>query len=186
MARLDSLAAKPILRNSGSAKSVHPDRHPSPTLCIRWEGSQFVHHSLALVNREICLRLIGSGHELAITPYEKDQFGPEVDPRFGKIAGRVNAKLSHCPDVHVRHQWPPNFSPPAEGHWVMIQPWEFGRLPEQWVAPMNALLDEIWVPSRHVLKSYVASGVDSDLVQVVPNGVNTAVFHPGLTPYPLA
>ena len=185
MARLDSLAGKPIVRNCAT-KPVEVKREPSPSLCIKWEGSQFVHHSLALVNREICLRLIDSGHELDIIPYEKDQFGPEADPRFGKIAGRVNGALSRRPDVHVRHQWPPDFTPPPEGHWVMIQPWEFGRLPEQWVGPMSALLDEIWVPSRHVLKTYVASGVPSDRVHVVPNGVNTDIFHPGLKPYPLA
>ena len=183
--RLDQLSEKPILRNSAALKTVRVKPAPSRPLCIRWEGSQFVHHSLALVNREICLGLIDSGHELSIVPYEKDQFGPEADPRFEKIAGRLNATLSRPPDVHVRHLWPPDFRPPAEGLWVMIQPWEFGRLPEQWIAPMSALLDEIWVPSRHVLKSYLVSGVPSDRVHVIPNGVNTDIFRPGLKPYPL-
>jgi predicted RNA binding protein YcfA (HicA-like mRNA interferase family) len=26
-------------------------------------------------------------------------------------------------DVHVTHQWPPDFTPPPAGRWVVIQPW---------------------------------------------------------------
>ncbi|MDR3570179.1 MAG: glycosyltransferase [Syntrophobacteraceae bacterium] len=185
-ARLDSFAGKAPVRNTVTGKRLKAGPDPLESLCIRWEGAQFVNHSLALVNRELCLRLIDSGHELTIIPYEKDQFGPQADPRFAKIARRVHAKLSRSPDVHVRHLWPPNFTPPPDGHWVMIQPWEYGRLPVQWVAPMSALPDEIWVPSRHVLKSYVASGVPSDLVHVIPNGVHSELFRPGLKPYALA
>jgi glycosyltransferase involved in cell wall biosynthesis len=67
----------------------------------------------------------------------------------------------------------------------MIQPWEFGRLPEDWIGPMSDLVDEIWVPSKYVLKSYVVSGIPVERVRVVPNGVNTDLFHPGAAPYPL-
>jgi glycosyltransferase involved in cell wall biosynthesis len=150
-----------------------------------WEGSQFVHHSLALINRELCIQLIDRGHQVSVLPYEKDQFGPDADPRFQKIASRVLAPVESAVPVHVRHQWPPNFTPPLHGHWVMIQPWEFGRIPEDWVEPMSTLVDEIWVPSRHVLKSYVSSGVPVERVKVVPNGINTEVFHSGASPYPL-
>ncbi|MEN6440721.1 MAG: glycosyltransferase family 4 protein [Syntrophobacter sp.] len=152
---------------------------------IIWEGSQFVHHSLALVNRELCLQLIDKGCEVSIIPYEADQYGSDADTRFGALASRIRAPMSGPPDIHVRHQWPPNFTPPPKGRWVMIQPWEFGRLPEAWVEPMSTLVDELWVPSRHVLKTYVSSGIPADRVQVVPNGVNTRVFHPGAPPLPL-
>lgn len=155
------------------------------TLNVVWEGSQFVYHSLALINRELCLKLIDAGHNVAVIPYEKDQFGPEVSPRFQKIASSVGRNLAGTPDVHIRHQWPPNFTPPPAGHWVMIQPWEFGRLPADWVRPMNELVDEIWVPSKHVLKSYVTSGVSIDRVKVIPNGVDMDLFHPGAVPYRL-
>ncbi len=153
---------------------------------IRWEGSQFVIHSLALVNRELCLQLMDKGCEVSIVPFEPDQFGPEKDPRFSRIAERVHKPLSREPDLHVRHQWPPNFVPPPQGHWVMIQPWEYGRLPEDWIEPMSNLVDEIWVPSRYVLKTYLASGIPADRVRVIPNGVNTRLFHPQARPISLA
>ena len=146
---------------------------------ITWEGSQFVSHSLALINRELCLQLIDCGFEVSIvTGGEQDDINPNCDPRFEKIVQRTRKPLSGRTDVHVRHHWPPNFAPPAEGHWVMIQPWEYGRLPESWIEPMATLVDEIWVPSRHVLKTCISSGVPADRVQVVPNGVNIDQFQP--------
>ncbi|HDG98671.1 MAG TPA: glycosyltransferase [Desulfobacterales bacterium] len=151
---------------------------------IIWEGSQFVYHSLALINREVCLQLIKKGHDVSIIPYEPHEFGPEVDERFKTIEVKINKPLSR-PDVHVRHQWPPNFNPPPEGHWVMIQPWEYGVLPQDWIKPMSELVDEIWVPSRHVWKTYVRSGVPPDRVVVIPNGVNLDVFNPHVESYPL-
>lgn len=151
---------------------------------VIWEGSQFVHHSLALINRELCLQLIDRGYSLSIIPYEKHEFGAEADPRFPELARRFNNAISFngLGGVHIRHQWPPNFTPPSSGHWVIIQPWEFGSIPCDWVEPMSTLVDEIWVPSRHVLKSYVSSGVPADRVRVIPNGVNTRLFHPGALP----
>ncbi len=154
-------------------------------LKIRWEGSQFVHHSLALVNRELCLRLIEGGCDVSIVPYERDQFTPKDEPRFKPIAERTNKPLSGPADVHVRHQWPPNFTPPPEGHWVIIQPWEFGSIPREWVRNMSAHVDEVWVPSHYVRDCYIQSGVPSERVFVVPNGVDIGLFNPDNAPYPL-
>jgi len=50
---------------------------------VRWEGTQFVWHSLAHVNRQFCLGLLHSGaFELSLTPYEKDQFKPGAHAPF--------------------------------------------------------------------------------------------------------
>ncbi|MBP8696457.1 MAG: glycosyltransferase [Syntrophobacterales bacterium] len=165
--------------------ALHARASSTDDLKIRWEGSQFVHHSLALVNRELCSRLIAGGCELSVIPYERDQFSPKDKPRFKPIAARVRKPLSGPADVHVRHQWPPSFDPPSEGHWVMIQPWEFGSLPREWVRPMSELVDELWVPSRYVRDCFVRSGIPADRVHVVPNGVNTDLLKPGNAPYRL-
>ena len=152
---------------------------------IVWEGSQFVYHSLALINRELCLKLIDAGYDLSIIPYEKHSFGPEADARFHKLSARFNKKLEQQADIHVRHQWPPNFNPPKEGHWVMIQPWEFGSLPKTWVEVMGTKVDEMWVPSNYVRECYIRSGVPAERVFVVPNGVDTKLFNPNVSPLPL-
>ncbi|HEX9656899.1 MAG TPA: asparagine synthase (glutamine-hydrolyzing) [Bacteroidota bacterium] len=150
---------------------------------IRWEGSQFVHHSLAVINRNVCSRLISSGYPVSIIPYEPDEFKPEGDA-FAAIAARVQAPLDHV-DVHVRHQWPPNLSPPDQGRWVVIQPWEFGSLPQSWVEVFAAQVDEMWVPSTYVKQVYVDSGVPAERVVVIPNGFDPTSFHPGAEPYQL-
>ncbi|MDA0748800.1 MAG: glycosyltransferase, partial [bacterium] len=152
-----------------------------------WEGTQFVYHSLSLVNMALTSELIRSGQcELKLIPYEAATFGVEVDPeRYSPIAERINAALSGPAQFHVRHMWPPNFTPPPEGHWVMIQPWEFGKIPEEWVAPIQEGVDEVWVPSSYVKQCYVEGGVDADRVQVIPNGVRTDLFRPDAPPMKL-
>ena len=153
---------------------------------VVWQGSQFVYHSLALVNRELCRRLIQIGHELSILPYEPDEFFPEANSPLALNQKCVNRPLSQPTDLVVRHQWPPDFNPPPVGHWVMIQPWEFGSIPLPWIEPMNEKLDEIWVPSSYVRKCYIQSGVNRDKVFVVPNGVDTALYSPEGAVYPIA
>lgn len=148
-----------------------------------WEGTQFVYHSLSLVNMALCAELIKAGCDLSLKPYEPATFGPEEDvARYGPLAGRLNAALDGAAQFHVRHMWPPDLTPPPEGHWVMIQPWEYGRIPARWVQPIRDGVDEMWVPSAYAKQCYVDSGVDADRVQVIPNGVHTDIFHPGAEP----
>jgi len=54
---------------------------------------------------------------------------------------------------------------------VVIQPWEFGFLPETWVAQARDV-DEFWLPSEYVRRVYLDSGVPANKVFVVPNGVD--------------
>ncbi|MDP6775759.1 MAG: methyltransferase domain-containing protein, partial [Candidatus Latescibacteria bacterium] len=152
-----------------------------------WEGTQFVYHSLSLVNMAFASALIRSGAcELKLIPFEPASFGPEVDPeRYGPISERLDAELSGPAQFHVRHRWPPDFRPPPSGHWVMMQPWEFGRIPLSWVRPIQEGLDEVWVPSRYARQCYVDSGIDPDRVHVIPNGVRTELFRPGAEPIEL-
>ncbi|MCG3210039.1 MAG: D-inositol-3-phosphate glycosyltransferase [Anaerolineae bacterium] len=153
---------------------------------VVWEGSQFVTHSLALINREVAIRLgQDSQIELSLLPFEPHQFGPEADPRFAVIANHLNRPLSQPAQVHVRHQWPPSFTPPAAGHWVVIQPWEFGSLPKQWVQVFASQVDEMWVPSNYVRDSYIRSGIPAERVFTVHNGLNLDQFRPTAPPYPL-
>lgn len=155
------------------------EREADRRINLCWEGSQFVYHSLAHVNRQLCLR-IGADQDikLRIQPYEKDQFDPRKElPAAIPLIEHVYRPLSRV-DVHLRHQWPPNFTPPTEGAWVMIQPWEFGGIPQEWLLPMRDLVDEIWVPTNWVRDCYIKSGIPGDKVQVIPNGVDPNVFSP--------
>jgi len=164
------------------AASETPRTEPGRVLAIRWEGSQFVHHSLAHVNRELCLGLAKAGHDLSLIPYEPDQFGPGQDPDLGILASLVDAPLEGACQVHVRHQWPPNLKAPSEGRWIVIQPWEFGSPPREWVAAWRDAVDDLWAYTDYVRDMYLRAGMPPDRVHVVPLGVDCDRFRPGLAP----
>jgi glycosyltransferase involved in cell wall biosynthesis len=154
------------------------EKSPSAPLKVKWEGSQFVYHSLAHVNRQLCLGLLNSRNvDLSILPFEPDDFDAESIDILKPLAACVNKPQSRTL-VHVRHQWPPNFNPPPSGVWVMIQPWEFGGIPLEWIVPMRDSVDEIWVPTQWVKDCYVASGIPQSKLVVIPNGVDSKVFSP--------
>ena len=86
----------------------------------------------------------------------------------------------------MRHAWPPNWKRPAAGKLAVIQPWEFGSLPEEWVQPRRVTWTNSGcrpITSAHV---YVESGVPAEKVVVVPNGVDAEKFHPQAAPMKLA
>ncbi|HNY30897.1 MAG TPA: glycosyltransferase [Fibrobacteria bacterium] len=184
-----------ILERAGRARtgavlpvpSQAPDaasQAPVPSLSIRWEGSQLVHHSLANVNREICLRLAKSGHDLSLIPFEPDQFSPDGDPDLSILATLRDAPLEGPCQVHVRHQWPPRLDAPAEGRWVVMQPWEFGSPPKDWLPVFRDRVDEIWCYTEYVKRVYLEAGVPEHKLAVVPLGVDVDRYRPGLEPLP--
>jgi len=140
------------------------------------------------VNRELELALIESGQvDLSIFPVgrDDDNFASRLDPKFKQLSAYYGRRSDAPVDIVIRHQFPPNALAPREGRWVMIQPWEFGSLPLAWVQKINAEVDEVWVPSRYVEAQFTQSGVDPARVQVIPNGVDTDCFKPGLALYPI-
>lgn len=192
IARLQEAARPhpPVVTTPVPAKSRKKGQHAAPQpkpptpIPVRWEGDQFAWHSLALVNRELCLGLLASERvQLSLVPTETQPFDSNEDPRFSQLESRRFAPLSAPAAVHIRHQFPPRWDPPPEGHLVLIQPWEYGFLPKAWVEPILTCVREVWCPSRYMRTVYQASGIPADRLQVVPNGVDTRVFHPDALPY---
>ena len=156
----------------------------SSAAAVVWEGPQFATHSLSIVNRELCTRLLDRGVELRLEPFEAV---PELlGERMERLAGRVDQRLSRAADVTVRHRWPPNFGAAATERLVVMQPWEFGSLPRAWIDPIQQNIDEIWAYTPFVRDCYVGSGVDPERVFLVPIGVDPSRFRPGVEPLPLA
>ena len=149
-------------------------------LRLHWEGSQRIRHSLAFVNREICTRLMDNPNfDLGIIPYESDPNFP-LDEGLVQIQSRIASDDSQA-DITVRHQWPPKWSVPKTGKWVIFQPWEYGAIPRQWYIPMKHWVNEIWVYSTYNKACYVQSGIPENKIHVIPLGVDTSVFHPGVS-----
>jgi len=168
------------------------DFEHTPRLNIVWEGSQFVFHSLALINREHSSNLIDSGLvELTIVPYEDDKFEPDGNSKYEKLAkndirykAKSDEKTAKLPYLWIRHQWPPKDQVPLGAKWVIMQPWEYSTLPKRFVDIFKQA-DEIWTPSVYSRQCFINSGLPFDKVQVVPNGIDPKLFSPDGEKYPL-
>ena len=152
---------------------------------INWEGSFMMHSSLACVNREMSLALLATEQcDLGLQSFEPDEFGVEEDARFWPLAQRMDRPYPRA-DFHVKHRWPPDFSRPRDGEsrFILMQPWEFGRLPASWMEPLLGNVDEVWAYTSSVKQCYVDSGIDPDLVSIVPLGVDPERFRPDAVPF---
>lgn len=156
---------------------------------IVWEGTQFQHHSLAIVNRAHCLNVLrGTSAELTLVPYETDAFSPEGHADYELLAAHdVRRKGWTSPaTIWIRHQWPPNPAPPPSGaRWIVMQPYEFGAWPQKYL-PAFQHAEEIWTPSTASRLSFVRSGIPPEKVQVIPNGIDPQRFRPDGERFPLS
>jgi glycosyltransferase involved in cell wall biosynthesis len=139
-----------------------PASSPVPR-AVRWVGDHTLNTSLSIVNQEVGRRLAGDGIRLA---------------RVEQTGASSDAPLPHVADVEVRHHWPPDLRPARSGRLAVIQPWEFGAIPRDWLDPIAANVDELWVPSEFVRRMYLDAGVDPERVHTVPNGVDLDRFRP--------
>lgn len=149
---------------------------------FNWEGSLFVHHSLGMVNRELLNQLmldkrLDPGH----IAYEPHQFLPESTSKYQNLLKIHNRKILGAA-VHIRHRWPPDFSKPDADKFILMQPWEFGSLPQQWVENINENVDEVWVYTTYLKMCYIQSGIPEEKVQVIPCGVDPLLFNPEIEP----
>ncbi len=152
---------------------------------IVWEGSQFVYHSLALINRKICSELIKtSSVELTIIPYENDTFSPENDSQLQllqqhDIRNKKESDISvkKLPYLCIRHSWPPKKELPQGAKWIIMQPWEFTTHRKDFVDIFQQA-NEIWTPSLWSRNSFVNSGITAEKVQVIPNGIDPKLHTP--------
>jgi len=154
-------------------------------ISVNWEGSFLDFGSLSHVNRELTRALADSENvrlQCVNSPATKNDVTPKALKQF---ASTLAKKSPADPQITIRHAWPPNWQRPASGKLVVIQPWEFGSLPEEWVKD-SANVDEFWVPSEYVRRVYVESGVPANKVVVVPNGVDLDKFHAQVAPMKLA
>lgn len=139
-----------------------------------WEGSFYIWHSLAHVNRELASRLAKLGAVDAILPIDRDRTPALVYPH-GRELKKLEKKVKG-PSLVVRHAFPPNFCP-HNGPVILMQPWEFLRAPAEWVDQVNGNnVAELWVNSHFTRNSFILSGARPEKVHVLPLGFDATVF----------
>lgn len=143
-------------------------------------------HSLATANRNLAAALVRSGAvDLSVVEVEPADPGTAGEAPGPEVRRATERLLPGGPEVTIRHGYPPSFARPPRGRLVVALPWEFGAMPRDWRSAIHRDVDEVWACSRHLRDGYLASGLDPDLVRVVPHGIDPARFRPGLEPLPL-
>ncbi len=152
----------------------------NPSIDVAWEGSFLDISSLSNVNRSI-VKELAKNRSLSLSC---------VNTSTTFVSDSISAPLElvkQAPEstkVTIRHSWPPNWTPPAAGKWILMQPWEYGALPADWPEKIKNV-DEVWVPTHFVKSQFIDSGVPENKIQVVPNGYDPSIFHVDVKPMQL-
>ncbi|MBI3875215.1 MAG: glycosyltransferase, partial [Verrucomicrobia bacterium] len=165
-------------------KAEFPGRDPQP-LNVAWEGSFLDYGSLSHVNREFT-RALRRQPRAQLVCVGKNTIPPQHahEPTLIEMSRQLRPQPARNSHVTIRHAWPPDWDAPSSGLWVLMQPWEFGTLPEEWQRHA-ARVDEVWAYSEAVRRAYVDSGVESAKVKVVPLGIDAEKFRPDAPPLEL-
>jgi glycosyltransferase involved in cell wall biosynthesis/tetratricopeptide (TPR) repeat protein len=154
-------------------------------VAMAWEGTFLDFGSLSHVNRQLT-RQLARRPGVALTRVGNPVLdnGCAAAPELRALAGELASRAPTNTQVTVRHAWPPNWAPVSRGALVVIQPWEYGSLPADWVK-QAAHVQQLWVYSEYVRQVYVRSGVPAAKVKVVPLGVDPERFRPEAPALPL-
>ncbi|MGH7972280.1 MAG: glycosyltransferase, partial [Limisphaerales bacterium] len=179
------IAAKPEVMQASRSHLLSAANPAAPKRCsVAWEGSYLDWGSLSHVNRELTRELSRvPGISISRISPDANATAPNSD-ELNELAKTLSVKPREHVQVVVRHSWPPDWRKPRNGKLVIIQPWEYGALPTEWVQRSRDV-DEFWVPSEYVRKVFVDSGVSNAKVRVVPNGIDPERFRPDATPLTL-
>ncbi len=176
--RKGSSATCAVSKEDQSASIDNSKTSGAHSLKVCWEGPFSGAGSLAHVNRCLTQPLIRS---------KQVELETVSNCELTNASPRANTNIHHSEeevDVVVRHQWPPDFSRPALGKLVVVQPWEYGSLPREWVDHSH-LVDEFWAYTEHVRAVYVESGIPESKVKTMPLGFDPSRFHPDVKPLSL-
>lgn len=168
-----------------SAKASEPAVEVNEPIKVAWEGTYMDLSSLSHVNRAITSEL-AKIPQIKLTCVGPNTLNSKLAalPEIREMFFRLHLKAPEDVQFTVRQAWPPNWRRPANGKWILIQPWEFGALPEEWVKNVEKV-DEVWAITNFVKREYVESGVPAEKVFIVPCGIDPKIFHPEVKPYKL-
>lgn len=105
------------------------------------------------------------------------EWGPQAGGPPAELLPLIVAGEELEADTVIRGGWPVTFRQPLARRLIMRLDWEWGRIPLAWLAPLEHV-DRVWVHSEHVRRSFLESGVDAGMVDVVPHGVDPRLFRP--------
>lgn len=143
-----------------------------------WEGFYYARTGYGEATRQYAVALEDLGIPLTA------RLAPSPDHRHGlspALIKRVESMMRRQPqgaEVRVQQVLAPDFARDPDavaniGYTVL----ESDRIPRHWVSACQEM-DEVWVPSRFCLESFVRSGVSESKLHVIPHGVDCDRFRP--------
>ena len=141
---------------------------------IVFEGNTRFDNSYGIVNLNLADALRSRGHRVFVNAWDQSQ--EECDescvtlgllPFFPKPVEEQ--------DICIRQFWPPQWDRPKARAFIVIQPWEYGGVPLQWVHQLDHV-DQIWACTKFVKSCWVEGGAEPTKIHIVPNGVHLNEF----------
>ena len=145
-------------------------------------GKFYDNHSLAIINREIAIRLSDKEKypdiKLAITPMDQYDSKHKVKKDSLKILKELEANEVEA-DIQIRHTYPPMWRWPAldKTKVVYIQPWEYTKIPFEWQYKFEQFADYLITPSQWSMNNFLDSGLSPYKAAVVANGYDSNIFN---------
>lgn len=139
---------------------------------VLFSGKFFDDHSLSIVNRNVVKELIKyTDVDLYINVYDNP------NEKYEFLLNLMSKKVEE-PDVEIRHFYPPQWRRPiGKTKLVYIQPYEFTKIPFEWIYRFETISSHLIVPSNWCREVYLNAGMDPNKVTVIPNGVDFDIFN---------
>lgn len=157
-------------------------------LHLQWSGTFWRNDSISRVNREM-LRALARNDDIYVSGLAEDDPSDSVGtwlPWHQDLRNLLEVRPPTPPHVVVRFTFPPMFDLLPEGQrLVLMQPWEYGRIPRAWVGPILDGISEVWTPSEYSRNMFVDTGIPSHMVRTLPHGIDNSVFRPDGPRFPL-
>lgn len=144
------------------------------------EGNLSPGGSYGIVNLGLAKALASMGNDVFLVG--TDIGSVEISELISEVSLSTGSLRSGEPeqpgDVRIRQVWPPVWvRRNSTERLIVIQPWEFGSIPLNWIEGINSV-DAIWVPSAYCKRSFIQGGIDPDKVWVIPNGFDPGEIKP--------
>jgi len=84
-------------------------------------------------------------------------------------------------DCFIHHDYSQDFKKvllPAEGKFIAVRTWDFGKFPVAWIKKINEECDQLWVHTKWVRVQAIKSGIPKARVKIVPHGIDEKIFRP--------
>ncbi|MFN8674317.1 MAG: glycosyltransferase family 4 protein [Candidatus Sericytochromatia bacterium] len=146
---------------------------------ITWEGNQFLYNSLSVINRELEVKIIESNkYNLSIINTDTYQEIKAHNYKFyDELKKRVAKVNLFYDDFYIRNCLPENLPFPENGYYILIFPWETGKIPENIITHINLYVDRVWCISEHVKNMLIAQKIIPSKLAIIPCGLNSELYN---------